>query len=91
MDARILVGRSSQTRRCSTLWSSRKLPRAWHQPRALARVWTKAGLQPHRRRHYMKSDYRDFEAKANDIIGLIFARLPMMRSSALIKRAPLSA
>jgi Homeodomain-like domain len=30
----------------------------------VARVWAKAGLQPHRRRHYMVSDDPQFEKKA---------------------------
>lgn len=37
---------------------------------AVARVWQKHGLQPHRLRHYMASNDPDFKAKAADIIGL---------------------
>jgi transposase len=55
----------------STQWSSRKLATALGLNHVrVARVWGKAGLQPHRRRHYMASDDPNFEAKAADIIGL---------------------
>jgi transposase len=37
---------------------------------AVARVWTRYGLQPHRLRHHMVSDDPNFETKAADIIGL---------------------
>src|SRR4051794_6686417 len=46
----------------STHWSSRKLAVALKTDHMrIARVWAKAGLQPHRRRHYMTSDDPDFE------------------------------
>ena len=55
----------------STQWSCRKLAAALGVNHVrVARVWAKAGLQPHRRRHYMTSDDPDFETKAADIIGL---------------------
>lgn len=55
----------------STHWSCRKLAAALGVNHVrVARVWAKAGLQPHRRRHYMASDDPDFEAKAADVIGL---------------------
>ena len=55
----------------STQWSCRKLAAALGVNHVrVARVWSKAGLQPHRRRHYMASDDPDFEAKAADVIGL---------------------
>ena len=55
----------------STPWSSRKLAAALGLSHMrVARVWTKAGLQPSRRRHYMASDDPDFQSKAADIIGL---------------------
>lgn len=55
----------------STQWSCRKLAKALGVNHVrVARVWAKAGLQPHRRRHYMVSNDPDFEAKAADIIGL---------------------
>lgn len=55
----------------STQWSSRKLAaQLGINHMRVARVWARAGLQPHRRRHYMKSDDPHFEKKASDIIGL---------------------
>jgi transposase len=55
----------------STQWSSRKLAAALGLTHMrVARVWSKAGLQPHRRRHYMTSDDPDFEKKAAMVIGL---------------------
>lgn len=55
----------------STHWSSRKLAAALKVDHMrVARVWTKAGLQPHRRRHYMASDDPDFEKKAATVLGL---------------------
>jgi transposase len=55
----------------STQWSSRRLAKklgVTHM--AVARVWKRYGLQPHRLRHHMVSDDPDFEIKAADIIGL---------------------
>lgn len=55
----------------STHWTSRKLAaKLGVNHMRVARVWARAGLQPHRRRHYMKSDDPNFEKKASDIIGL---------------------
>ena len=55
----------------STHWSSRKLALALGvNHMRVARVWAKAGLQPHRRRHYMSSDDPHFEQKAAEVIGL---------------------
>jgi transposase len=55
----------------STHWSSRKLARVLGLNHVrVARVWAKAGLQPHRQRHCLSSDDPDFERKAADIIGL---------------------
>ena len=55
----------------STHWSSRKLGSALGiDHMRVARVWAKAGLQPHRRRHYMVSDDPQFEKKAAEIIAL---------------------
>ena len=55
----------------STHWSSRKLAAALGLSHMrVARVWTKVGLQPSRRRHDMASDDPDFESKAAAIIGL---------------------
>lgn len=55
----------------STHWSSRKLAtRLGVNHMRVARIWDRAGLQPHGRRHYMKSDDPQFQKKASDIIGL---------------------
>jgi transposase len=55
----------------STPWSSRKLAAALGVSHMrVARVWSKAGLQPFRRRDDMASDDPDFQSKAADIIGL---------------------
>src|ERR1700731_3144155 len=43
----------------------------WAFPTArVARVWARAGIQPHRLRRYMASTDPEFEEKAADIIGL---------------------
>jgi transposase len=55
----------------STHWSSRKLAAQLGIDHVrVARVWRKAGLQPHRHRHYLRSNDPDFERKAADVIGL---------------------
>jgi len=55
----------------STHWSSRKLAtRLSTSQSRVARVWARAGLQPHRLRRYMTSNDPDFEHKAATIIGL---------------------
>lgn len=55
----------------STHWSTRKLATALGVSHMMvARVWARAGLQPHRFRRYMASTDPDFETKAADIIGL---------------------
>ena len=55
----------------STHWTTRKLAQLLQiNHMRVARVWAKAGLQPHRVRSYMASDDPDFEKKAADIIGL---------------------
>jgi transposase len=55
----------------STHWSSRKLAgQLGVNHMRVARVWARAGLQPHRRRHYLRSSDPQFERKAADIIGL---------------------
>ena len=55
----------------STHWSTRKLAKELGVTHMMvARVWARAGLQPHRLERYMASNDPDFERKAADIIGL---------------------
>jgi len=55
----------------TTHWSTRRLARRLKVSHSMvARVWQRAGLQPHRMRRYMASDDPDFETKAADVIGL---------------------
>ena len=55
----------------TTHWSTRRLARQLKVSHSMvARVWQRAGLQPHRMRRYMASDDPDFETKAADVIGL---------------------
>jgi transposase len=71
LEARILETTRQTPPDGSTHWSTRKL--AGHlgvSHMRVARVWNKAGLQPHRVRSYMASDDPDFEKKAADVIGL---------------------
>jgi transposase len=71
LEARILEWTRRGPDDGSTHWSSRRLAqRLGTTHMAVARVWTRYGLQPHRLRHHMVSDDPDFETKAADIIGL---------------------
>jgi transposase len=55
----------------ATHWSTRKLAKKLGlNHMRVARVWSSAGLRPHRMRRYMESDDPFFEAKAAQIIGL---------------------
>jgi transposase len=55
----------------STHWSTRKLAKELGVNHMMvARVWARAGVQPHRLEHYQLSNDPDFEKKAADIIGL---------------------
>src|SRR6266852_4090875 len=55
----------------STHWSTRKLAQELSVNHMLvARVWARAGVQPHRLEHYQVSNDPEFETKAADIIGL---------------------
>jgi transposase len=55
----------------STHWSTRKLAEELGVTHMMvARVWARAGLQPHRLERYIASNDPDFETKAADIIGL---------------------
>jgi transposase len=70
-EARILNATKQAPPDGSTHWSTRKL--AGHlgvSHSRVARVWARAGIQPHRLRRYMASTDPEFEAKAADVIGL---------------------
>ena len=71
LEARILEWTRRGPDDGSTQWSTRRLARKLGTTHmAVARVWTRYGLQPHRLRHHMVSDDPNFETKAADIIGL---------------------
>ena len=71
LEARILEWTKRGPDDGSTHWSTRRLARKLGTTHmAVARVWTRYGLQPHRLRHHMVSDDPNFETKAADIIGL---------------------
>jgi transposase len=71
LEARILEWTRRGSDDGSTQWSTRRLARKLGTTHmAVARVWTRYGLQPHRLRHHMVSDDPNFETKAADIIGL---------------------
>ncbi len=70
-EARILNATKQAPPDGSTHWSTRKL--AGHlgvSHSRVARVWARAGIQPHRLRRYMVSTDPEFEEKAADVIGL---------------------
>jgi len=71
LEAKILEKTRTQPKDGSTHWSTRKLGAELGVSHMMvARVWARAGLQPHRLERYMASDDPDFERKAADIIGL---------------------
>jgi transposase len=71
MEARILAKTRQRPPDGSPHWSTRKLARVLGVSHMLvARVWRRAGLQPHRFERYMLSDDPDFEQKAVDVLGL---------------------
>jgi transposase len=71
LEARILEKTRQRPPDGSTHWSTRKLGRVLGlNHNLIARVWQRAGLQPHRFERYMLSDDPDFERKAADVIGL---------------------
>ena len=71
LEARILDRTRQRPPDGSTHWSTRKLATVLGVSHMMvARVWARAGLQPHRFRRYMASTDPDFETKAADIIGL---------------------
>jgi transposase len=71
LEARILAKTRQRPPDGSTHWSTRKLAKVLGVSHVLvARVWRRAGLQPHRFERYMLSDDPDFEQKAADVLGL---------------------
>lgn len=71
LEARILDATRKTPPDGSTHWTCRKLARHLGIPHMrVARVWARAGLQPHRFERYMASNDPDFETKAADVIGL---------------------
>jgi transposase len=71
LEARILDWTRRKPTDGSTHWSTRKLAKQLGiNHMMVARVWSRAGLKPHRIERYMASDDPDFESKAADIIGL---------------------
>jgi transposase len=71
MEARILSWTRKPPPHGATHWSTRTLGRHLGVPHTLvARVWQRAGLQPHRLEPYVRSTDPAFEEKAADIIGL---------------------
>ena len=70
-EAQILAATRQAPPDGSTHWSGRKLARQLGIPHMrVARVWARAGLQPHRFERYMVSNDPDFETKAADVIAL---------------------
>jgi transposase len=71
LEARILAKTRQKPPDGSTHWSTRKLGQVLGISHMLvARVWRRAGYQPHRLERYMLSDDPQFEQKAADVIGL---------------------
>lgn len=71
LEAKILDCTRRDPKDGSTHWSSRKLAAELGiSHMRVARTWKKAGLKPHRMRHYMASDDPQFYKKAADVIGL---------------------
>jgi transposase len=71
LEAKILAKTRSSPSDGSTHWSTRKLAAELGVTHMMvARVWSRAGLKPHRLERYMASDDPEFESKAADVIGL---------------------
>src|SRR5580658_4174887 len=88
MEARILAKTRQRPPDGSTHWSTRKLAKVLGISHVLvARVWRRAGLQPHRFERYMLSDDPAFEQKAADVP--ILATISK-RSVAIQSGAPIS-
>ncbi len=71
LEARILALTQKPPSDGSTHWTTRKLGRMLGVSHMrVARVWSRAGLKPHRLERYVASNDPDFEAKAADVIAL---------------------
>jgi transposase len=71
LEARVLAKTRQKPADGSTHWTTRKLGRVLGISHMLvARIWRRAGYQPHRFERYMLSDDPQFEEKATDVIGL---------------------
>ncbi len=71
LEGKILAATRQAPTDGTTHWSTRRLARRLKVSHSMvARVWQRAGVQPHRMRRYMASDDPDFESKAADVIGL---------------------
>jgi transposase len=71
LEARVLDKTRQKPPDGSTHWSTRKLGKVLGISHMLvARIWRRAGYQPHRFERYMLSDDPRFEEKAADVIGL---------------------
>ena len=71
LEARVLAKTRQKPLDGSTHWTTRKLGKVLGISHMLvARVWRRAGYQPHRFERYMLSDDPRFEEKAADAIGL---------------------
>ena len=71
LEARVLAKTRQKPPDGSTHWSTRRLGQVLGISHMLvARIWRRAGYQPHRFERYMLSDDPHFEAKAADVIGL---------------------
>src|SRR5690242_15204256 len=71
LQARVLAATRRKPSDGSTHWSCRKLANELGISKDVVhRIWSTAGLRPHRLERYMASNDPDFERKAADIIGL---------------------
>ena len=71
LEARVLAKTRQQPSDGSTHWTTRKLAKVLGISHMLvARVWRRAGYQPHRCERDMLSEDPQFEEKAADVIGL---------------------
>ncbi len=70
-EARILAATQQPPPKPLTHWTTRRLAKKLgYSHMTIARVWKRAGIQPHRVERYCASPDPEFEQKAADIIGL---------------------